>query len=101
VDIKVGARLRSTVCETEVIVVRTPGGDLDLRCGGHPMVANDVEAPVAGEPKVGFDGGTAVGKRYADHDGLELLVTKAGAGSLSVGDDPLPVKDAKPLPASD
>jgi hypothetical protein len=98
----VGARLRSTVCETEVIVVRSPGGDLDLRCGGHPMVAKDVEALSAGGPKVGFDGGTAVGKRYADQEGgLELLVTKAGAGSLSVGDDPLPVKDAKPLPASD
>jgi hypothetical protein len=101
VSVKVGARLRSTVCGTEVIVVRSPGGDVDLRCGGHPMVAKDMAAPAAGEPKVGFDVGTAVGKRYADQDGLEVLVTRAGKGSLSVGDDPLPVKDAKPLPASD
>src|ERR671918_982906 len=101
-DIKVGARLRSTVCDTEVIVVRSPGGELDLRCGGHPMVAKDADAPSAGEPKAGLDGGTLVGKRYGDQErGLEILATKAGAGSLSMGDDPLPVKDAKPLPSSD
>jgi hypothetical protein len=102
VDIKVGARFRSTVCDAEVIVVRSPGGDLDLRCGGHPMVAKDTAAGSAGAPKAGFDGGTAGGKRYADQErGLELLATKAGTGSLSVGDEPLPLKDAKPLPASD
>ena len=100
--IKVGARLRSTVCDTEVIVVGSPGAELDLRCGGHPMVARDAAAPGADEPKPGFDEGTLLGKRYADREhGLEVLVTRAGAGSLSVGDDPLPVKDAKPLPASD
>jgi hypothetical protein len=43
-----------------------------------------------------------MGKRYADDDlGLEVLCTKPGPGSLSVGDTPLPVKGAKPLPASD
>jgi hypothetical protein len=29
------------------------------------------------------------------------LATKAGAGSLSVAGEPLPLKDAKPLPSSD
>jgi hypothetical protein len=33
--------------------------------------------------------------------GLEVLCTKAGDGGLSVGDQVLPVKDAKPLPSSD
>jgi hypothetical protein len=100
--IKVGARLRSTVCDTEMIVVGSPGEELDLCCGGHPMVAKDAAVPGAGEPKAGFDEGTLLGKRYADQQrGLEVLVTRAGTGSLSVGDDPLPVKDAKPLPASD
>ena len=33
--------------------------------------------------------------------GAEVLVTKAGAGSLSVGTTPLAIKEAKPLPASD
>ena len=28
-------------------------------------------------------------------------ITKAGAGSLSIGDTPMQLKDAKPLPSSD
>ena len=50
----------------------------------------------------GFGDGTLMGKRFADDDlGLEVLCTKPGAGSLSVGDVVLPVKGAKPLPSSD
>jgi hypothetical protein len=46
--------------------------------------------------------GSAMGKRYADEElGLELLVTKPGEGSLSIGAAPLGLKDAKPLPSSD
>ncbi len=30
-----------------------------------------------------------------------MLVTKAGQGTLAVGDTPQSVKEAKPLPASD
>ena len=33
--------------------------------------------------------------------GAELLVTKAGQGTLTVGETPLSLKEAKPLPASD
>ena len=50
----------------------------------------------------GFDGGLLIGKRYVDASGdLEVLCTKAGASSLSVGDQVLDTKDAKPLPSSD
>jgi len=42
-----------------------------------------------------------MGKRYVDEQGAEVLVTKAGAGSLTVGEIPLSLKEAKPLPASD
>lgn len=50
----------------------------------------------------GFAGGTQLGKRYvSDEAGLELLCTKPGEGSLSIGSDVLPTKDAKPLPSSD
>jgi hypothetical protein len=42
-----------------------------------------------------------MGKRYVDDGDAEVLVTKAGAGSLSVGATPLTLKEAKPLPASD
>jgi hypothetical protein len=45
--------------------------------------------------------GNAMGKRYVDVDGAEVLVTKAGAGTLAIGDVPLTLKAAKPLPASD
>jgi hypothetical protein len=31
----------------------------------------------------------------------EVLATKAGAGSLSIGSTPLAIKESKPLPASD
>ena len=47
-------------------------------------------------------GGTALGKRYVDaSESLEVLCTKAGEGSLSLGDEPMVLKEAKPLPASD
>ena len=42
-----------------------------------------------------------MGKRYVAEGGVEVLVTKAGAGSLSLGRTALALKEAKPLPASD
>jgi hypothetical protein len=46
--------------------------------------------------------GSQLGKRYADDEfGVELLCTKAGQGTLAVNGRPLPLKAAKPLPASD
>ncbi|MDT5067852.1 MAG: hypothetical protein QOK02_4007, partial [Mycobacterium sp.] len=48
-----------------------------------------------------FADGTKMGKRYVDEGDAEVLVTKAGAGSLSVGATALVIKEAKPLPASD
>jgi hypothetical protein len=100
-QLKAGTRLRSATDACEVVVVKAPGEAIDLRCGGHALVAIDAEVTPEGiEP--GFDGGTQLGKRYADEAlGLELLCTKAGAGSLSVGETLLEVKGAKPLPASD
>jgi hypothetical protein len=64
----------------------------------------DIGAPDGpiGEPVAGFDKGTQIGKRYADETtGLEVLCTKAGSGSLSIGDTPLEVRGARLLPASD
>lgn len=98
-ELKPGMRLRSVTCTTEMIVVRTPGGDVDVRCGGQPMVAAGTAVEV-GTPDAAFAAGTLMGKRYGD-DALELLCTKAGAGSLSIGDTALDVKGAKALPSSD
>jgi hypothetical protein len=98
--IKNGARLQSQVCDTQVIVVRAAESLDNLRCGGQSMVAMDAEKS-GGAPDPAFADGAVMGKRYVDEDGAEVLVTKAGAGSLSVGTTALALKEAKPLPASD
>ncbi len=100
-ELKAGTRLRSTVCETQVVVVRAPEQSVDIACGGAPLVA-DLERPPTGQPAAGLDEGTLIGKRYVDEEvGLELLCTKAGAGSLTCNASVLALKDAKPLPSSD
>ena len=101
-ELKTGGRFRSQVDTTEVIVVRALAGDVDLTCGGHPLI--DVKAePAAGlSVKEGLDGGAQLGKRYTDPSGaLELLVTKGGEGTLAIGSEPLVFRETKPLPASD
>jgi len=100
-QLKAGTRLRSASDACEVMVVRAPAEPVDLRCGGHAFLPVDAEmAPQSIES--GFDQGTQLGKRYSDDElGLEVLCTKAGEGSISVGETILAVKGAKPLPASD
>lgn len=99
---KVGARFRSVVCKTEVIVLKGPGTPTDLACGGAPMVPAGSEGGAAGAVDPQYRGGTKVGKRYGDADNtLELLCSKGGEGSLSIGNTPLGEKAVKPLPASD
>ncbi|OBI51979.1 hypothetical protein [Mycobacterium sp. E796] len=102
--IKNGTRLQSQVCDTQVIVVRSSESLDDLRAGGWPMVPFGTESPLGDSAPVlddAFSGGTVMGKRYVDDTGAEVLVTKAGKGSLSIGPKPLETKEAKPLPASD
>jgi hypothetical protein len=97
---KTGSRLKSQVDDTQLVVVRAPGSDLDLRVGGHPPIdlAATPEAGLIAEPGEG----TLLGKRYTrEQNDLELLITKAGAGDLTVDGVILHVKDSKPLPASD
>lgn len=99
--IKSGTRLKSQVCETQVIVVKPADSLDDLRAGGVPMVPLDDESTGGAALDPAFASGCVMGKRYVDESGAEILVTKAGAGSLSIGSAPLAVKEAKPLPASD
>jgi hypothetical protein len=85
------------VSEVEIVVIKTPGGDVDLRCGGSPMTEDG-----AGASTSGLEGNVELGKRYVDAgDTLEVLCTKAGPGDLSVGTETLVLKSAKPLPSSD
>lgn len=105
IEWRAGLRLRSAVSDTEVIVVTPPSEEVELACGGAPMV------PVAGspseEPPQGTgapvdDGETLIGKRYEDEgSGLVVLCTKGGKGSLTVGGEPMPVQAARTLPSSD
>jgi hypothetical protein len=99
--IKNGTRLQSQVCDTQVIVVKTGESLDDLRCGGRPMLPLDAARPAGVTPDPAFADGNAMGKRYVDGSDAEVLVTKAGAGTLSIGTIALLLKEAKPLPASD
>ncbi|MDE0116584.1 MAG: hypothetical protein OXT07_08195 [bacterium] len=100
-DLKPGSRLKSSVCDTELIVVKAPDGDVDITCGGSPM-ADPANAERSGEVAAGAADGTALGKRYVNEDeSLEVLCTKPGDGSLAMAGTPLSLKEAKPLPASD
>ena len=73
-DLKPGSRWRSTVSETEVVVVRTPTRECVLGCGGAEMVPLGPEGSPETEPGDRASGSTELGKRYEDRDtGLELL----------------------------
>lgn len=99
-ELKPGLRLSGVADTTEVVVIRATGANLDLRCGGYPMVPT--KSSCVATLDANWSGGTVVGKRYANEEmGLEVLCTKAGDGSLAVGPDPLHMKEAKPLPSSD
>lgn len=96
-----GQRLQSVVDDTNVIVVKASGADIDLRCGGHPMVLDDGSVVQSTKPSV--DGGpTKVGKRYHDlEDTVEVVVLRAGTNVLSLREVPLEPKNPKPVPSAD
>jgi hypothetical protein len=100
-DLTVGKRLRSTACDTEIIVIRPPDTAVELSCGGHPMTAADaVRSGAPGSDTA--EHATVLGKRYVDDEtGLEVLCTKPGTGVLVADGRQLTIKAAKALPASD
>lgn len=95
---KPGTKLKSAVCDTEVMVIR--GTDAVIECGGAPMAE---EKPAqGGTVDAAFAGGSQMGKRYVDADGtVELLCVKPGQGALSIAGVALTFKEAKSLPSSD
>lgn len=95
---KPGSKLKSAVCDTEVMVIK--GSGVVVECGGAPM--GDDRPAERKAINSAFAEGTKMGKRYVDAaNTVELLCVKAGQGSLSIGGVALQLKDAKPLPASD
>ena len=100
-QLKTGARLKSTACDGEVMVVAAPAEAVALTCGGAPMTASGVEAArVAVDPEHAV--GIRIGKRYVSEDGaLEVLCVKAGDGGLAANGALLLQKDTKQLPKTD
>jgi hypothetical protein len=105
--LKPGLRLKSAVCSTEIMVIRSPPYDAcvapaDIRCGGLEMLTL-AEQPAPGarlDPAQAY--GSLIGKRYVDaQDRVEILCTQGGAGSLMLDGVLMAVKQAKALPSSD
>jgi hypothetical protein len=100
-QLKPGNRVRSAVCDTEVMVIAAPVAEVDVTCGGVSMIELDAD-PGGAALADGAAEGTQLGKRYVNEAGdLELLCTKPGKGSLGASGELLVIKGAKPLPASD
>ncbi len=98
VAMKAGSKLKSAVCDTEVMVIKAQ--DQLIECGGHAMLETAPGEKGLVDPN--FADGSKVGKRYVNADGsIELLCVNAGAGSLAIGGEKLNTKEAKPLPSSD
>ena len=97
-----GQKLHSAVCDAQVVVVKAPASEVELGCGGAPLLDDGQEADGAAALDESLGEGPLLGKRYADEElGLELLCTRAGKGALTVDGRALLVKGAKPLPSSD
>jgi hypothetical protein len=102
----VGSRLRSQVCDGEIMLIRVDGVTAPLMCGGQPMLDINDPEPSLSAPDPDEEHGLQLGKRYEFADDaagvrLEALVTKAGQGQLRYQGTPLWIKPTKPLPSSD
>jgi len=104
---KPGLRLKSAVCSTEIMIIRSPPCDAgvapaDIRCGGVEMLA-PAQQPAPGarlDPAQAH--GSLIGKRYVDaQDRVEVLCTQSGTGSLTLDGVLMALKQAKALPSSD
>ncbi|MBT4491917.1 MAG: hypothetical protein HOC70_01640 [Gammaproteobacteria bacterium] len=95
--LKPGARLKSAVCEAEVMIIKA--GDSDgITCGGVVMS----DAPESTDGNADQMHGCLIGKRYVNQDEtIEVLCVKSGDGSLYYDGEELMTKDTKKLPSSD
>jgi hypothetical protein len=99
---KAGTRLKSAVCNSELMMIVAPAREITLTCGGVPVIELAGEAPTGVSIDPDQKQGTQMGKRYTNEAGdVEILCTKPGEGGLAVDGEALAVKGAKPLPSSD
>ena len=95
--LKPGTRLKSAVCDAEVMIIKCGDSD-DLTCGGLPLS----DPPDKTEGDAGKRHGCLIGKRYVNaNESIEVLCVKSGEGSLFYDDEELMTKDTKKLPSSD
>lgn len=100
-QLKPGLRLKSAVCDTEVMVIKAPAEQVSITCGGVPMLEGNEEA-AQGTLLPDHSEGTQIGKRYVDAEGrMEILCTKGGQGSLAADNVPLRPRESRALPSSD
>ena len=100
--LKAGVRLKSAVCDTEVMVTRAAAAEVNLTCGGSEMIEMATVHAAGVQPDAAHATGSLVGKRYVDEqDRFEFLCTKGGKGSLAIDGGAMTVKQAKALPSSD
>ena len=101
-ELRAGQKLHSAVCEAQFVVVRAPGGDVDVAVGGTAALDHEPSADERAELDASIGDAPQMGKRYADEEvGIELLCSRPGAGAVTVNGAVLPLKGAKPLPSSD
>lgn len=95
----VGQKLVSVVDQTAVVVIRCPGVDVTVTCGGREMCLEPTSEAV---PPTEVGDGVVLGKRYAaENADVELLCVKGGTSPVSVNGTPVAPKSPKLLPASD
>ena len=101
-ELRPGLKLQSAVSDVQVVVVKAPAGEVEVGCGGAPMVADGDPVDASATLDASLGDGPQLGKRYADDErGIELLCAKGGDGALTVDGEVLQLKGAKPLPSSD
>jgi co-chaperonin GroES (HSP10) len=98
-ELKPGLRLKSTVCDAEIMVIKATDGD-SLTCGGVELAAEAPAEKASGDPD--HMNACVIGKRYVNEgQTVEVLCVKSGDGSLYYNGDELMTKDTKKLPSSD
>ncbi len=94
---KPGTRLKSAVCDAEIMIIKI-AESVELTCGGQLMS----EAPEKTEGDADRMHGCLIGKRYVNaEETIEVLCVKSGDGSLYYEGQELMTKDTKKLPSSD
>ncbi len=102
VQYKVGTKLKSAVCDAQIILLRVPARPIDLRIGGAAPLTDGASRPEGAALDPAWAGGCLTGKRYCDEaETIELLCTKGGQGGISMDGTALGIKQAKHLPSSD